>query len=548
MKKVLLQLTVLLLPILLRGQQTAIFPKIHAIFQQKCVSCHSNASPSGNLDLEGAGATAAAKQAAVLANLVNATPTNATATAKGYKRVMAGRADRSFIFHKINGNFDTYYAPLSNNEGGLMTGSTPLTKTEKEFIRQWILFGASATATIPEGRIRAYYDTTGKALSAFETPPPAPAANQGFQIRVGPFFLAPQGQSGSEVEYFQKWEVNLANDVEVNRVDHLFSNYSHHFIIYSYNTAAASNAVQDGLRLNAYHNNINLVSAVQEATDLRLPKNTAYKWPKNRFLDLNTHYINYSATHVYRAEAYLNFYTQPNGTAKQEMRAILLANPNLNIPNNNQTTTVTQPLILGNTSSRLWVWGVMGHTHKYGTGYKVFRRNTDGTKGELMYDAACPVGIPNCPSPWFSYNHIPMRLFPSFYPIQANPGIIHEASWKNNGPAPVQFGPTSDDEMMVLVALYVTDTTGLQVGNREIAAIENVKVYPNPIQDRLTVELPPSVAEATLTLFDILGRAVRREKGAQRIDIQRNGLQSGMYILKIEDEKGRVVLRKILME
>ncbi len=39
-------------------------------------------------------------------------PTNAAAVAKGYKRVYAGRPDRSFLFHKINGTFDTYYASL----------------------------------------------------------------------------------------------------------------------------------------------------------------------------------------------------------------------------------------------------------------------------------------------------------------------------------------------------------------------------------------------------------------------------------------------------
>jgi Secretion system C-terminal sorting domain len=550
MQKILLVLMTLCAPILLRGQQTAVFPKIYTIFQQKCASCHASATRSGGLDLEGTGATLAEKQASVLANLVNATPTNTTANGKGYKRVWAGRADRSFLFHKINGDFDTYYTPLSTNEGSTMPRSgTALTKTEKEFIRQWILFGAKANVVIPEARIRAFYDTAGKAMNSFQTPPPAPTASEGFQVRVGPFFLGPQGQPDDELEYYQKWEVNLPQDVEVNRVNHIFANYSHHFIIYSYNSAATANTVADGLRTNPYHNNINLVSAVQEATDLKLPPKTAYKWPKNRFLDLNTHYINYSSQHVYKAEAYLNFYTQPNGTAKQEMKATLIANTNISIPNNNQTTLFEQPLVLG-LSGKLWIWGVMGHTHKYGTGYKVYKRNADGTKGDIMYDAACPVGIPNCPSPWFDYQHIPIRFFQNFTPVDANPGIIHQATWKNNGPTPVRFGVTSDDEMMVLVALYVTDTTGLQVATstQNIAKLEDVRIYPNPAKDQLTVDLPPSVSAATLTLFDILGRAVRRVKGTGRVNIQRGTLESGVYLVKIEDDKGRVSMNKVFWE
>ncbi|MCB0683650.1 MAG: hypothetical protein KDC32_22530, partial [Saprospiraceae bacterium] len=60
-------------------------------------------------------------------------------------------------------------------------------------------------------------------------------------------------------------------------------------------------------------------------------------------------------------------------------------------------------------SGEVFLWGLMGHTHKYGKGYKVYRR-TGGQQGELLYDASCPQGIPGCVSPYFDYQHIPMRL------------------------------------------------------------------------------------------------------------------------------------------
>ena len=531
---------------ILRGQTTPIFTKIYTIFQTKCVQCHSNAQKQGGLDLEGSGTD---KPTAVYNNLVGVAPTNATAAAKGYQRVYAGRADRSFLFHKINGTFDTYYKGLEATEGTIMpqTG-TPLTSVEKEFIRQWMLFGATKTVTVPEERIRAFYDTVGRALSAFNTPPPAPAADKGFQVRMGPFFLAPRGQAGSEAEYFQKWEVNLPVAVEVNRIDHLIAASSHHFITYNYNKPTDANIIAAGLRLNAYHNNINLVAAVQEATDLRLPDKTAFKWEKDRTLDLNSHYINYSSVQVYKAEAYLNFYTQPNGTAKQEMKAQLIPNTSIVIPNNNQTTTIEQPLILGFTG-KVHIWTLMGHTHKYGTGYKMWKRTTSGTKGELLYDAGCPGGTPGCQTPIYDYQHIPMLYFPKFTPVDVNPGIIHEATWKNTGPTTLRFGPTSDDEMMVMIAMYVLDTTGL-TSSRDVKEIEEVRVFPNPMTDRTTFLLPPSVSSVKFTLFDVLGRIVRQEDAIynNRFDVLRHDLKSGVYLYRLEDERGRVKMGKVLME
>jgi Secretion system C-terminal sorting domain len=543
-KKVLFLVLPFVLPILLRGQSVA-FTKVYGIFQTKCApTCHSNAIKSGGLDLEGSGTD---KPSVVYNALVNVTPSNATASAKGHKRIYPGRVDRSFLFHKINGDFDTYYPTLTETEGSSMPKEgTTLTKVEKEIIRQWILYGANKTAIIPDDRIRAYYDTVGKALAAFNVPPAAPSATEGFQIKMGPFFLAPNGRVGKELEYYQKWELNMASDLEVNRIDHIISSSSHHFLIYNFNKPSDATNIPAGLRTNANHNNINLVSAVQERLDLKLPAKTAFIWEKNRVLDLNSHYINYSSTHVYKAEAFLNIYTQPLGTARQEMKTILIPNTFIFIPNNNQTVSFRQP-VTNSGMGKIFVWAIVGHTHKYGTGYKVYRRNNDGSDGELIYDGSCPGGIPGCPAPNFDYQHIPMRYFQPLNPLAMATGFTHEATWKNNGPVGVTFGPTSDDEMQVLIAMYTSDTTGL-ARSKDIIEIEDVSVYPNPVTDKVTFKMPPSVYRARFTLFDVLGRIVQHEPMivGQIFDFERNSLQSGVYLYRIEDQDGRVKMGKIL--
>ena len=88
------------------------------------------------------------------------------------------------------------------------------------------------------------------------------------------------------------------------------------------------------MRLNADHSGIGLIAAIQEATDLQLPATTAFKWDNDMILDLNSHYINYSSTMVYQAEAYINVYTQVVGTAEHEMKTELIVNGNIPIPNN----------------------------------------------------------------------------------------------------------------------------------------------------------------------------------------------------------------------
>lgn len=548
MKNIFFAVGLLLITNILKGQNVNAFNKVYSIFQAKCINCHSNAQKLGGLDLEGFGND---KPNEVYKNLFNVTPTNSTAASKGYKRVYAGRADLSFIFHKINNGFDNYYPAISTAEGSSMPKSgTELTKTEKEIIRQWILFGATKTAVIPEGRIRAYYDTTGRGLAAFDTPPSAPAAQEGFQIKMGPFFLAPQGSAGDEVEYYQKWELSLAQNVEVNRIDHLISTSSHHLIIYNFNNPSNATNIPAGLRLDANHSNISLVSAVQEKTDLRLPNRTAYKWPKDRVLDLNSHYINYSANHVYKAEAYINVYTQPTGTAKQEMFATLVPNTNISIPNNNQTTTIESPFFY---FGKVYVWGLMGHTHKFGTGYKVFKRLPNGAKGELMYDASCPSGVPGCSSPFFDYQHIPMRYFQPLTPVDLSIGFIHQASWRNNGDRVLTFGPTSDDEMMVMIALYTTDTVGLS-SVKNINQLDGVMIYPNPVREKIELKLPPSVSRIKVSIFDVLGRVALNKQIdviGQKAEISihsETNLKRGIYIIKIEDQIGHSTVSKIILE
>ena len=62
----------------------------------------------------------------------------------------------------------------------------------------------------------------------------------------------------------------------------------------------------------------------------------------------------------------------------------------------------------------------------------------------------------------------------------------------------------------------------------------NIKVYPNPASDILNIESQEEVNH--IEIFDLLGKQILSFKGAKNIDV--SGLQNGIYLLKINTEKG----------
>ncbi len=515
--------------------------EVYQIFQNKCVSCHDHASPEANLDLEGTGATELLRAQNVASKLVNINPSNANALSSGYKRVYPGRADKSFLFKKINIGLEPTIPALNAQEGTVMPNSYPnpsLTDAEKEIIRQWILYGAKTTGVLfDKALVETFYNVGGE-RSFPDGPPPAPAAGEGFQIKMGPFFLAPD----TEVEYYQKWETKLPTNLEVNGIDFKISPFSHHFLLYNF-TGSGAASIPAGLRLNANHSQINLVAAVQGATDLRLPATTAFKWDNNIVLDLNSHYINYSVSKPYQCEAYVNIYTQTPGTAQQQMFAALLINENIPIANTGDLISYSAPEYQFGADS-LYFWGLMGHTHKYGHGYKVWNRLANGQKGELIYDASCPMGIPGCPTPWYDYRHIPIRYWQPLLPVKWGNGIIHEAEWINDGPVPVHFGPTSDDEMMVLIAFYTEHpiTVGNQNPGSQWGATQ-IFVTPNPTTGKTMFTLPSGMEGVRIfRLFNLTGQEVLRQTDPQgnRFELDLSRLSPGVYFFDADGRKGKL--------
>ncbi len=517
--------------------------RVNQILQEKCASCHSGMSPAASLDLSGGASD-------MMANLVNVTPANAHAASEGYDLIYPGRADKSYLFRLVQDGLEPFIEmdaaemPTTAHDEAL-----GLTDTEKELIRQWILFGARLNGTaVDEALLEDYYNNGG--MESFPNGrPAAPDPSEGFQIKMGPFFLAPAGNGGEE-EYFQKYELDNEEAIEITRINNFMDgNSSHHFILYDYNSTASAAGQQAGFRPNPDHFNVGLVEAIQDPVDLVLPEGSAFFWNANKVLDLNSHYINFHSV-PYKSEVYANIYFQQSGIASQEMHAELLAKTNICIPNNGDL--YTQEETINFPFGDIYLWALSGHTHQLGKSYKIWR-SENNQPTELLYDAACYAGMPGCVSPLFDYRHIPFRYFDNLLPVNMSfvNGLKHEASWINNTDEVVCWGDESDDEMMVMIVMFLTDIDGIvtDVENPE-AEIDILDAYPNPMTESAIIQLPEDTGTVDLILYDVLGNQIRaiRDIRDNQITIERENLPAGIYVYHLKNEAGKLFSGKILMQ
>lgn len=84
-------------------------------------------------------------------------------------------------------------------------------------------------------------------------------------------------------------------------------------------------------------------------------------------------------------------------------------------------------------------------------------------------------------------------------------------------------------------------TNTLSVDNDELA-LNNIKIYPNPVDDVLNIDLGDNILIKSVNIVDINGRAVLTSTGST---INTSQLQSGFYIVRVDTEVGYVTRKFI---
>ena len=557
MKKILSALLVASLPALASAQST--LQSVGDIFQANCtVGCHSGGSPSANLDLSG-------NPADLMAALVGVDPLNPAALAKGYKLVDAGYPHNSFLLYKCaTPQWDDQFG-MDVAEGNSMPDNpTVLEKEEIELMRQWILYGAKQNGTaVDTDVLDDFYNDNG--MARIEKPD-APAAGEGFQMHMGPFFLEP----GDEVEFYKKEKVNNPSLENATRFEAFFNEESHHFLLFEFAPGTAGQE-PEGLRpvtqQNAFQDAEYMVGWVDpDVTEL--PAGTAYKIDENAVLDLNYHLINYASNgdSILAAEAYINYYTDNTTPDLIEMHSELLINLGIFIPNNGSEVDF-EDAVFDNTASAtdsMYVWFLSSHTHKYGTDYDIYKRNPDGSRGEQLFEGFYNTDY-TFNQGYYDWEHPGNLYLDEVYgglvPIALKDGLIQEAKYQIPGSAGetsplITFGLTTDDEMMLAFIQYTLQPigpslTGVFDGNREPSFMT---VYPNPTNGQSFVQFDLSDnANVQLNVYNSLGQEVKNVYSGQHsagqarfeIDIENSTDPNGLYLIQLNVD-GKVYTERLM--
>lgn len=549
MKRFYAALLVALLPAIGSAQSTA--ESISAIFQANCTTgCHSGSNPSANLNLSGGASD-------LVGVLVDADPLNPAALAKGYKLVDPGHPHNSYLLYKCAyEEWDDQYG-MDQEEGEAMPSGQPvLEKEEVELIRQWILGGANATGVdVSPQLLYDYYHVNG--MARVERPE-APAVGEGYQVHMGPFFLAP----GDETEFFKKEKLHNEELHNVVKWEPVFNSESHHFLLYEF-PAGSEGGIEEGLRpvtiQNAFQNPY-MVGWVDEE-DVILPEGTAYKLRENAVIDLNYHLINYASNgdSILAAEAYVNYYVDNSSPNLIEMESELMINFGIVVVNNGQEWTFTSNFYDGNSTDTLYIWYLSSHTHKYGNDYDIYKRNPDGSKGEQLYEGFFNTTY-DFNQGYYDWQHPARRYFDELLPVAENSGLMQETTYQINDPnetsSVILFGATTDDEMMVGFVQYTREPIGGHPNSVSSLSADSkwISVYPNPTEGTSTIQFSlDEKANVQLNVYNSLGQEVSRvyngsmNAGQVRFDFDASaGLDpNGLYLVQLMVD-GKIYTERLL--
>jgi len=96
------------------------------------------------------------------------------------------------------------------------------------------------------------------------------------------------------------------------------------------------------------------------------------------------------------------------------------------------------------------------------------------------------------------------------------------------------------------IAKWSMLTTSIRPGP---LASEQMNVYPNPFSEQAMVSFDEALENATLKLFDVLGKEVRSVTfSGDHVVVSRQGLSPGIFILCVSTVNGIVITKKIVVE
>lgn len=369
------------------------------------------------------------------ANLVGVLAKNTAAASLRLKLVNPKDPDNSFLMHKIACETG-HHASTANFGAHMPLGGNFLSQGEVDFIRKWIINGASAT----DGSVNEILLENKNPCQPQIEPLSAPAAGTGFQLKIDPFDIP----ANFEREVFIRKNTPNTGTVYVNRIQLRGMSNSHHLVVYNFRSALqlpTENVLRDLRNPNGTINGENIQNHIYMGggsdvnNDFSLPNGVALKIDPATPLDLNAHYFN-KTSYTLKGENYINFYTIPAGSVQNIAKTLDLNNLDITIPAG-QRKTITKTFTF-NQLTRVVM--LTSHFHKLGEKF-VIKIAGGPRNGEIVYTNT-------------DWEHPAYTSYATPIVLQAGEGLTSEVTYFNNTTKTVNFGLTSEDEMNIIFGYY----------------------------------------------------------------------------------------------
>jgi hypothetical protein len=274
---------------------------------------------------------------------------------------------------------------------------------------------------------------------------PKPAEGKGYQIHV-PTFPVP---SNFEREFYIRLPIGNKERIYVTAFEAKMREGTHHFIAYPIDDENDPKAPPIGVlrdqnlangKLNL-RSNPSMKGFIVESTApeyrIDIPGGYAIPFDANVTLDFNSHYFNKTANTLF-GEVFFNVYTKPKSQIKGELVELnMQPEQELNIKPN--ATTIVETTTKFDELVRLVM--LTSHNHKRGKKFEMFY--VGGPKdGQKFYSST-------------DYVHPVINYYETPLTFQKGEGIRMVATYVNETNRTIQFGVTSEDEMMIGYGYYI---------------------------------------------------------------------------------------------
>jgi hypothetical protein len=271
-----------------------------------------------------------------------------------------------------------------------------------------------------------------------------------------------------------------------------------------------------------------------------LPDNMGYELPVGTDLVLEVHYAPNSNAKADSTQVNIKY------TSSSPVRVITMDLPLFHFP-----PVLQQPalIIAANTvkefsqravtpNTDISIVGIFPHMHLIGRSYTIFTTKTSDTTKLIR--------IPDWDFHWQGfYTFQKLIKIPRQSILQGK--AVYDNTTSNphnpsNPPITVSAGENTKDEMMVAFIAYtpyqagdeniILDSTLLNTGIDQTEKL-NIKIYPNPVNDLLTIEVEEKISSVKIISVD--GRILLNEFSENKIDV--SALTAGIYFVEIKTDR-----------